>query len=71
MTREEALDIEEKETINPRIPPELDSFLDDIQISKDEFESSASDWKRVEKFRSKSTINNLVESAYRKLARTR
>jgi len=64
MSREEALEIENKELFEGKKPKVLEHFLDEINMSEDEFEFHAKDWKRVDKFRSK-TRNYLVSLYHR------
>lgn len=51
MTREEALEIENKELSSGKKPEILDSFLKELGMSEDEFESYVRDWKKVDRFR--------------------
>jgi len=53
MNRDEAIVIEKNYLDNPQAPPELDSFLGEIKMSRDEYEYYMKDWKRLDKFRSK------------------
>ncbi len=64
MTREEALKIENEENENPYIPEILAKFLEQINITEDEFINEAKDWKKVEKYRSKEPF---YIRAYRKM----
>lgn len=52
-TREEALSLELEELRNPIEPNVLDSFLEQIKMSHEEFYSSVVDWKNIGKFRNK------------------
>lgn len=51
LTREEALKLEEEFLKNSQVPKEIDEFIKDIGISREEFERYASDWRSIEKFR--------------------
>lgn len=63
MTREEAMNLESNNPIKTLVPTVLDSFLREIGMSKDEFEASVRDWRKVEKFRKK---ENVIVSIYRR-----
>ena len=67
MTREEAMTIEQEKLGNIQIPRELDSFLSEIGMSRDEFESSMRNWRNKEKFLPKN--KNIFISAYSRMAR--
>ena len=62
MTREEAISTEKNKLGNPHMPKELDSFLDEIRLSRDEFESSVKDWRNINKFRTRT--RNMLRNAY-------
>lgn len=63
MTREEAMNLISNKSIKTLVPTVLDSFLREIGMSKDEFEASVRDWRKVEKFRKK---ENVIVSIYRR-----
>jgi len=51
MTREEALEIENRERAQGKKPEILDSFLKELGMSEDEFVSHVRDWKKVDRYR--------------------
>lgn len=51
MDRQEALRIENKKLENPEVPSMLDPFLEEIDMTRDEFASYVRDWRRVYKYR--------------------
>jgi N-acetyl sugar amidotransferase len=53
LTRDEALSLEYEELNIQKEPEILDSFLKQIQMSPEEFFSSVSNWKNIDKFRTK------------------
>ena len=53
MPRDEALSLEHEELQNKKEPEVLDSFLEQIKMSREEFYSSVVDWKNLDKFRNK------------------
>jgi hypothetical protein len=66
MTRSEALDIEKTKLANPEIPEILTKFLKEIKMSREEFESSVRDYKKLENFRNKKI--DFAVRIYRKMA---
>ena len=52
ITREEALRLESEELKNPVEPKIFNSFLKELEMTKDDFISSVKDWKKIDKFRS-------------------
>ena len=52
-TRDEALLLEYEELQNQKEPKVLDSFLEQIKMSREDFYSSVVDWKDLDKFRNK------------------
>jgi len=67
MTRERALDIEILGLTNRRTPKVLDSFLREIEISREEFEVSVRDWRKMDKFRNRK--RRVIASLYHSIAR--
>jgi hypothetical protein len=53
LTRDEALSLEYEELNTQKEPEILDSFLKQIQMSPEEFFSSVSNWKNLDRFRTK------------------
>ncbi len=53
ISREEALQLESEELNNPMQPSILNHFLEEIEMTEDEFFSSVKDWKKIDKFRSR------------------
>jgi hypothetical protein len=51
MTRDEALSLENEDLNNPREPEILESFLEEIKMSRAEFYSAVSNWKKIDGFR--------------------
>ena len=66
MKREEALQIEEDNLRNRQEPRSLDLFLEDIDMSRDEFYASIKDWKKMDGFRDKR--NEAMRALYRRIA---
>ena len=50
MSRSEALRVESENLSNPAVPHMLHSFLEEIDMTQDEFEQSASDWEKASQF---------------------
>jgi len=65
MDREQAMEIEREKFANPQEPKMLEPFLREIGVSRDEFESSVRDWRKIEQFRDRKT--NALRSIYRKI----
>lgn len=53
ITKEDALRLESEELKSPIQPKILNSFLKEIEMTKDDFLSSVKDWKKIDKFRSR------------------
>ena len=60
MTREEALLIEEENLYDKEIPDELEYFLKEIGMTKEEFKFAVSDWRKVEQYRETKTQKALT-----------
>jgi len=67
MAREEALEIENSELIENKKPKILDSFLKEIGMSENEFESNVRDWEKAGKFSDKTM--GVARSIYHRLMR--
>jgi hypothetical protein len=51
LTREEALRADEEDLADPKTPPALGPFLEEIGLSEDEFQAAVGDWTRLDRFR--------------------
>ncbi|MDD5195494.1 MAG: hypothetical protein PHQ96_07485 [Candidatus Omnitrophica bacterium] len=67
MTRDEAMEIETKKLENRQTPIMLDSFLKEIDMKRDEFESYVKDWRKINKFRDKKI--NFIRRMYKKIVK--
>lgn len=67
MSREDALKIEEENFKNPQIPKELFEFLNEINMTYDEFVSYVKNWRNIEKYRS--TKKSILRKIYRKIVK--
>ena len=65
INRKEALEIENKELVKGKKPETLDFFLKELGMNEDEFEFYASDWRKVNKYYSKSKTS--LMSLYHRL----
>jgi len=66
MTRDAAIDIDRNVLPTPQAPPVLTGFLNELGVSRNEFESSVSDWRKLDEFRSKK--RDFVLMIYQKIA---
>lgn len=57
MTREEAMKLETEELEKPQVVQGLDEFLEQIDMSKDEFTEEVKDWTKIQKYRKEEPLH--------------